>query len=161
LAAARKKPGDHRQVRGRSLRLVGLVCVDQAVKEPGELPQFFGSECIDGPGRPANDGIGGSDSSLTCGGERDQLASSVDGVRSTFDQAMGLKLVDDERRVRGVETVGLGELGERERPVAELEQDPASPGAEAEPERVREVAVAAMRIDELLHKRPSLLSETI
>ena len=88
-------------------------------------------------------------------------SSSVVGVRSTFDQAMGVKLVDDERRVRGVEAVGLGELGERERPVAELEQDLPSPGAEAEPERVRKVAVAAMCIDELLHKRPSLISETI
>jgi hypothetical protein len=131
------------------------------VKEARELPQFFGSEGIDGSGRPADDGISRSDSSLTCGRERDQLASSVGRVCSTSDQSMGLELVDDERRVWGVEAVDLGQLGEGERPVAELEQDLPAPGAEAEPERVSEIAVAAMRIDELLHKGPSFLSETI
>ena len=98
----------------------------------------------DGSGWPEKDGIGGSDSGVTGGGERDQLAASVVGSKSTFDQAMGLKLVDDERRVRGVEAVGFGELRKRERPVAELEQDLSSPSAEAEPERVGEVAVAAV-----------------
>ena len=124
------------------------------------MPQFFGSEGTDGSGRLEKDGIGGGDSSVPGGRERDQLSASVVGVKLTFDQAMSLELVHDERRVRGVEAVGIGELGERERPVAELEQDLSSPGAESEPERVREVAVTAVRIDELLHEGPSLLSGT-
>jgi hypothetical protein len=44
--------------------------------------------------------------------------------------------------------------------VAELEEDLAPPGTEAEPERLREFAVAVVRVDELLHEGPGLLGGT-
>ena len=81
-------------------------------------------------------------------------------MRLAFNQAMGFEFVDNEGGVGGVDAIGLGKFGEGRRSVAELKEDFASPGPEAEPERLRKVAVAVVRINELLHQGPGLRGGT-
>jgi hypothetical protein len=78
-------------------------------------------------------------------------------VRLALNQAMGLELVDNKSRVGGVDAIGLGEIGEGHRSVAELKKDLAPPGAEAKPERLSEIDVTVVRVNELLHEDPDLL----
>ncbi len=111
----------------------GFVGFDQEVQKRGELLQVFGVEGGQGWGWAQQDGVGSGDGDVAGGGERDQLAASVVGVGSTFDQAVGLELVDDERGVRGVKAVGLGELGQRRRSVPELEEDLPRPAPRPNP----------------------------
>ena len=60
------------------------------------MPQLFGSRALVRLGRRTRMRIARGDSGVTSGREGDQLAGvSVVSVKSTFDQAMGLKLVND------------------------------------------------------------------
>jgi hypothetical protein len=135
-----------------------FICFDQALYEPGELVQFFGFEGFEGSRWAEQDCVSGCDGSVTGGGEGDQSATSVVRVKLTFDQAMDLEFVNDERCVWSVEAVGFGELSERQGSVPELEKNLSSPGTEAEPEGIRKIIMAVVRVDELLHEGPGLLS---
>lgn len=137
-----------------------LVRFDQVPKQLAELPQFFGTQGGDDAGRAEKDCIGRRDGVVAGGRERDQFATSVLGMGLAFDQTMGLELVNNDRRVRFVDAVRLGKLSQRHGPVAQLEKDFASPGTEAEPERLGQVVVAVVRVDELMHESPHLLGRT-
>ncbi len=142
---------------GRRVFGFGFVCVDEAREELAELAEVVGREGADRPGRAQQDGVCGRDGIVPGGREGDQLATPVIGVRLALDKAVSRQLVDDEGRVRGVDAVCLSQLAEGHRSVAELEEDLASPRAQAESERLGELASAAVGIDEPLHEGPGLL----
>jgi hypothetical protein len=143
---------------GRRVFGFGFVCVDEAREELGELAEVVGREGADRVGRAQQDGVCGRDGVVPAGCEGDQLATPIVGVRLALDKAVRLQLVDNEGRVRGVDAVCLSQLAEGHWSVAELEEDLASPAAEAESERFSELASAAVDIDEPLHEGPGLLN---
>jgi hypothetical protein len=135
----------------------GRVCIEETREELGELPEVVGWEASDRRGRAQQDGVGGRDRVVPGGRERDQLAAPIVGVRAAFDEAVGFQLVDDEGCVGGVDAVGLRELAQGHRLVAELEEDLSSAAAETESERLGELAAAVVGFDEPLHEGPGLL----
>jgi len=78
-------------------------------------------------------------------------------VRAAFDQAVRFQLVDDQGCVGGVDAVGLRKLAKGHRSVAELEEDLSPAAAEPESERLGELAVAVVSLDEPLHEGQGLL----
>jgi hypothetical protein len=135
-----------------------LACIDQAIDESDESPKVCGSEGTHGDGWAEEDGIGSGHCVTTCRRQRHQLATPVIWVRLTFHETMGFEFVNDEGRVRGVYGAGFGEFGKGHCSVAQLEEDFAPPGAEAEAERLREISVAVVRRDEGPHEGPCPLS---
>jgi hypothetical protein len=120
------------------------------------LPEVVSWESSDGRGWAQQDGVGGRDGVMTGSRERHQLAAPVIGMRLALYEAMGFQFVDDESYVRGVEGVGLREFAEGHRPVMELKEDFAAAYAEAKSERLGELAVAVVGLDETSHEGPGL-----
>jgi hypothetical protein len=127
------------------------------VRSPVSCSRSSAGRFVDRRGRAQQDSVGGRDGVVPGGGERDQLAAPVIGVRAAFDQAVSFQLVDDQRCVGGVDAVDLRELAKGHRSVAELKQDLSPSAAQPESERLGELASAVVSLDEPLHESPGLL----
>jgi hypothetical protein len=141
---------------GWSSSSLRLVSVDDALHQVDQVVQFFAREHRDCSGWAVQDLFGGGDGVAPALSEGDELAATVVGMRTTLNKPTFLELVNDERDVRASRLVELGELAVRQWPGAQLKQDLATSGPEAEAKCLCKVTMTTVPIDKLPHERPGL-----